>query len=154
MGLIIVFFANKNPNEEKDKKDKTSSPSPLQESSTNGGPAHAHSLMLPNGLTYEDDAKGFKYATETASNGLPYHMTVDSYGRATGSRQPSPSEDDLTKNHSPGVPLKAGDGMGMQQNNAHALTGPMGQVPGIGLTNGMGAMSALVNGGPTGPPGK
>ena len=155
VSYIRICFAKQNPTEEKDKKDKASSPSPLQESNTNGGP-HAHSLMLPNGLASEDDAKGFKYATEAASNGLPYHMTVDSYGRSSGSRQPSPSEEDLTKNHSPGVPLKSGDGMGMQQSNAHtvgSLTGPI-QVPGVGLTNGMGAMSGLVNGGPSGPPGK
>lgn len=112
-------------------------------------------MMLPNGLASDDDAKAFKY--DAASNGLPYHMNVDSYSRTPGSRQPSPSEEDLTKNHSPGishsVPIKPGDSIGMPPNNPHSamsLTGPI-QAP--GLSNGIGPMSGLVNGG-GGPPGK
>nr|CAG4643066.1 EOG090X02FO [Ilyocryptus agilis] len=151
-----------NPSEEKDAKDKTSSPSPMQdlEGSTNG----SHSMMLPNGLTSDDDgSKGFKFASDGAANGLPYHMNVESYGRTPGSpRQPSPSEEDLTKNHSPGgvgVPLSAVTGhsvsikpgdVGLPSSSAHAamvgsLTGSI-QVP--GLSNGIG----LVNGGGGGPP--
>ena len=117
-------------------------------------------MMLSNGLASDDDAKAFKYASDAASNGLPYHMNVDSYNRTQGSRQPSPSEEDLTKNHSPGlpiahsVPIKSGDSMGMPPNNPHSnmvgsLTGPI-QAP--GLSNGIGPMSGLVNG--VGPPGK
>lgn len=115
-------------------------------------------MMLPNGLASDDDAKAFKYASEAASNGLPYHMNVDSYSRTPGSRQPSPSEEDLTKNHSPGlpiahsVPIKPGDGMGLPPNNPHStmvgsLTGP---IQASGLSNGIGPMSGLVNGGPPG----
>lgn len=160
--FVVPSFQN--PTEEKDKKEKTSSPSPLQdlEGSTNGGPAHSHGMMLPNGLTSEDEgAKAFKYVSEGTSNGLPYHMTVDSYGRTPGSpRQPSPSEEDLTKNHSPGVTLgsvsshagpiiKPGEGgMGLPPTSAHGMVGSL-QVPGVGLTNGIG----LVNGG-GGPPGE
>lgn len=151
-----------NPTEDKDKKEKASSPSPLQdmEGNTNGGPAHSHAMMLSNGLASDDDAKAFKYASEAASNGLPYHMNVDAYSRTPGSRQPSPSEEDLTKNHSPGLPIshsgpiKPGDGMGLPPNNSHnamvgSLTGP---IQGSGMSNGIGPMSGLVNGG--GPPGK
>lgn len=127
-------------------------------------------MMLSNGLAPEDDAgaKAFKYASEGASNGLPYHMNVDSYGRTPGSpRQPSPSDEELAKNHSPaGVPLsvashsgpivKPGDvsgggGMGLPPSSTHGIVGSLAgqlQVPGVGLTNGIG----LVNGG--GPPGK
>nr|CAG4646096.1 EOG090X02FO [Macrothrix elegans] len=156
-GLVL------NSSEDKDKKEKTSSPSPLQDldGGTNGSSAHA--MMLPNGLTSEDDAKGFKYPSDASSNGLPYHMNVDSYSRTPGSRQPSPSEEDLAKNHSPGVPiahsvpLKPGDGIGLPPNNPHSsmvgsLAGPI-QAPGVGLTNGIGPMSGLVNGGAGGPPG-
>ena len=110
-------------------------------------------MMLSNGLT-EDESKGFKYVTD-ASNGLPYHINVESYSRTPGSRQPSPSEEDLTKNHSPSnipiaVPIKA-DNLGLPANNSmvSSLTGQM--VPGVGLANGIGPMSALTNGG--GPPG-
>ena len=110
-------------------------------------------MMLSNGLT-EDDAKGFKYVSD-ASNGLQYHINVESYSRTPGSRQPSPSEEDLTKNHSPSsipiaVPIKA-DNLGLPANNSmvSSLTGQM--VPGVGLANGIGPMSALTNGG--GPPG-
>lgn len=153
------FWQQQNPAEDKDKKEKASSPSPLQdlEGNTNGGPAHSHAMMLPNGLASDDDAKAFKYASEAASNGLPYHMNVDSYSRTPGSRQPSPSEEDLTKNHSPGLPITHSvpikpDGMGLPPNNPHStmvgsLTGPI-QAP--GLSNGIGPMSGLVNGGPPG----
>lgn len=119
-------------------------------------------MMLPNGLSSEDDggAKAFKYGPEGASNGLPYHMSVDAYGRTPGSpRQPSPSEEDLTKNHSPGVgvvPLpvsgpiaKPVDGGGLPPTNAHGMVSSLAgqlQVAGVGLTNGIG----LVNGGPPG----
>jgi hypothetical protein len=117
-------------------------------------------MMLSNGLASDDDAKAFKYASEAATNGLPYHMNVDAYSRTPGSRQPSPSEEDLTKNHSPGLPIshsgpiKPGDGMGLPPNNSHntmvgSLTGP---IQGSGMSNGIGPMSGLVNGG--GPPGK
>lgn len=123
-------------------------------------------MMLPNGLTAEDDAKGYKYGSDAASNGIPFHMNVDSYSRTPGSRQPSPSEEDLVKNHSPGVPMNAmagvpmkpTDAMGMPPSNQHgtmvgSLTGPI-QAPGVGLTNGMGPMSGLVNGAAGGgPPG-
>lgn len=156
-----TFFCLQNPTEDKDKKEKASSP-PLQdmEGNTNGCPPHSHAMMLSNGLSSDDDAKAFKYASEAASNGLPYHMNVDAYSRTPGSRQPSPSEEDLTKNHSPGlpithsVPIKSGDGMGMPPSNSHSamvgsLTGP---IQGPGMSNGIGPMSGLVNGG--GPPGK
>ncbi len=158
----MSFLLTQNPTEDKDKKEKASSPSPLQdmEGNTNGGPAHSHAMMLSNGLASDDDAKAFKYASEAATNGLPYHMNVDAYSRTPGSRQPSPSEEDLTKNHSPGLPIshsgpiKPGDGMGLPPNNSHntmvgSLTGP---IQGSGMSNGIGPMSGLVNGG--GPPGK
>lgn len=51
-----------NPSDDKDKKEKAPSPSPLKdlEGSANGGPGATHSMMLvPNGLS-EDD-KAFKY---------------------------------------------------------------------------------------------
>ena len=144
-----------NSTDDKEKKEKASSPSPLQdlENSTNGGPAH---MMLPNGLA-EDD-KTYKYGSDAASNGIPFHMSVDSYARAAGSRQPSPSEEDLVKNHSPGVPLpmKPTDPIGLPASNQHgtmvgSLAGPI-QAP--GLANGIGPMSGLVNGAAGGPPGK
>lgn len=157
IGSFRLCFAQ-NSTDDKEKKEKASSPSPLQdlEGGTNGGPAH---IMLPNGLA-EDD-KAYKYGSDAASNGIAFHMNVDSYTRTPGSRQPSPSEEDLVKNHSPGVPLagvpmKPTDPIGLAPSNQHgpmvgSLTGP---IQAGGLANGMGPMSGLVNGATGGPPGR
>ena len=87
----------------------------------------------------------------------PLSFLLFAHSRTPGSRQPSPSEEDLTKNHSPGMGMavainKPDNIVGLQSSNSmvSSLTGQM--VPGMGLTNGMGPMSGLTNGG--GPPGK